>query len=109
MKKKAGKLVKVYVQNMMDDDSPLDHDYNISGSKEKRILKFSESEAWSASTRDSFAAHCKDDGNSLKIKFSDGSKLKLDYMQVSQLMALLLDNCDYKFKLEEKGKTIRSI
>lgn len=107
--KRSSNLVRVYVQNMMDDDSPLDHDYNISGNKEKRILKFSESEAWSASTRDTFAAHCKDDGNDIKIKFSDGKKLKLDYMQVSQLMALLLDNCDYKFKLEQKGKVLKSI
>jgi hypothetical protein len=109
MGKKLGKLVKVYVQNMMDDDSPLDHDYNISGNQEKRILKFSESEAWSAGTRDSFAAHCKDDGNNIKIKFLDGTKVKLDYMQASQLIVMLLDNCDYKFKLEEKGKTIKSI
>jgi hypothetical protein len=108
MEKKAGKITRVYVQNMLDDESPLDHDYNISGTQEKRVLKRSENESWSLSSRGGFVAHCKDDGNSIKIKFEDGTKIKLDYGQASQLLVLLLDNCDYRIDLEE-GRTVKLI
>lgn len=108
MAKKAGKITRVFVQNIISDEEVLDHDYNISGAKKKRILNRSENESWSAAFRCGYVAHCKDDGNGIKIKFDDGTKIKLDYGQASQLMILLLDNCDYRIDLEE-GITVKMI
>lgn len=72
----------------------------------KVVMRYSPLDAgWSPHVRGQVAAKLKDNGNGVKIKFDDGTKIKLDYSQVQELY-ILLDYYNYDSELTNMGPTI---
>lgn len=101
--------MQIYIQNELDIKKPLDHDYDLEETFDKKLLVLNRSYAsdWSPSSQGQSVANLEDTGDGVKISIDD-QEIELDYAQARELLILLVAANEDKIEFRE-SRVIKTI
>ena len=94
--------MQIYVQNELDPKIPLDYDYDLEETFDKKLLVLNRSYTsdWSPTSQGQSAANLEDTGDSIKISIGD-QEIELDYAQAREVLILLVAANEDKIEFRE--------
>jgi len=94
-------MKQVYVEQLINADTPLAHEYDIIDDFTDLILKTSDNNEWSENHKNKQVARLNDTGEGLEIKLEGLKTIKLDYRQALELQILLSLTNDTRVEVRE--------
>jgi hypothetical protein len=102
-------MKQVYSQISLDEDDAMSHEYDLDEGYLFTTLKYSNNSDWADHLKGEVAGSIQDgEEDEVVIKIEGMKPLKLSYMQVQQLLILLLSNNTERLEIRE-SKLIKSI
>ena len=102
-------MKQVYLQISLDEDAGMSHEYDLDEGYLFTTLRYSNNSDWADHLKGEMAGSIQDaEEDEVVIKIEGMKPLKLSYMQVQQLLILLLSNNTERLEIRE-SKIIKSI